>query len=102
MRNYKEFEKYFIGESDIANLILVGCGKSGQIETNQLHFGWDGSYEAYIVNANTKIGNHYTKVATFNYWLKIYDDYGLTYTVQAKEINIYRAGEFGCIIQVIE
>jgi len=102
MKNYKEFEQQFIGSSEIATLILVGCRGEEGIKTEQLHFGEDGNYKAYIVDANTEIGSHYRKVATFNYWLKIYDDEGLTYRINAKKINIYRAGEFGCIIQVIE
>ena len=102
MKNYKEFEQQFIGDSDIATIILVGCRSEEGIKTEQLHFGKDGSYKAYIVDADAEIGSHYRKVATFNHWLKTYDDAGLTYKVDGKEINIYRAGDFGCVIQVIE
>lgn len=57
---------------------------------------------AYIVTREeVKIGSHYQKVATFNDYLKIYDDAGLSYKVEAKEINIYRSGMYGCIIQTI-
>ncbi len=101
MKNYKEFEQRFIGNSDISTLILVGCNGEEGLKTEQLHFGEDGSYKAYIVNSETEIGSHYMKVATFNHWLKIYDDEGLTYGVEAEAINIYRAGSFGCIIQII-
>ena len=102
MKNYKEFEQESIGYSDIATLILVGCDENG-LKTEQLSFGGDGRYGAYIVTEpDVEIGSHYNKVATFNHWLKIYDDEGLTYRVDAKEINIYRAGEFGCIIQIIQ
>lgn len=100
MKNYKEYEEKFIGGSDIAALILVGCDENG-LKTSHLNFGEDGSYRAYIVDENAEIGAHYKKVADFKYWFKIYDDHGLTYRVNAKEINIYRAGDFGCIIQVI-
>ncbi len=102
MKNYKDFERKTIGCSDISALILVGCRGEEGLKTEVLDFGEDGSYRAYIVDADTEIGIHYKKVATFNSWLKIYDDYELTYKVYANEINIYRAGEFGCIIQVIE
>ena len=44
---------------------------------------------------------YYEKVDDFKHWLKIYDDDELTYRVNAQEINIYRAGDFGCIIQTI-
>lgn len=102
MRNYKEFEQQFIGGSDIATLILVGHRGEKGLKTMPLYFGEDGSYKAYIVDAETEIGSHYRKVETFNHWLKIYDDERLTYKVYAKEINIYRAGDFGCIIQVVK
>lgn len=39
MKNYKEFEQQFIGDSDIATLILVGCRSEEGIKTEQLHFG---------------------------------------------------------------
>ncbi len=101
MKNYKECGQQPIGDSDIATLILVGCREEG-LQIEQLHFGEDGSYDAYIINADTEIGSHYHKVATFHHWLKIYDDEGLTYKAEGKEINIYRAGEYGCIIQIIK
>ncbi len=101
MKNYKDFEKQYIGSSDIATLILVSCKGEEGLKTEQLHFGEDGSYNAYIVDADTEIGSNYRKVTTFNHWLKIYDDEELTYKVDAKEINIYRAGDFGCIIQIL-
>lgn len=100
MRSYKEFDKVRIGCSDIATLILVGCEENG-IKTEQLHFGEDGSYEAYVIEGDADIGEHYRKVAAFSHWMKIYDDEVKTFDVIAKEVNVYRAGEFGCIIQVI-
>lgn len=100
MKNYKEYEKRFIGASDIAALILVGCDENG-LKTSTLDFGEDGSYMAYVVDEDAEIGAHYKKVADFKHWLKIYDDDELTYQVNAQEINIYRAGDFGCTIQTI-
>lgn len=100
MKNYKEYEKRFIGASDIAALILVGCDENG-LKTSTLDFGEDGSYMAYVVDEDAEIGAHYKKVADFKHWLKIYDDDELTYRVNAQEINIYRAGDFGYIIQTI-
>lgn len=102
MKNYKEYEKQLIGGSDVAALILVGCGDNG-LKTEILDFGEDGVYFAYIVEGNdVEIGDHYKKVATFNHWLKIYDDQGRTFYEYGREFNIYRAGDFGCIIQVIK
>ena len=105
MKTYKDFEKRHVGGSDIASLILVGCVASEGLKTEPLKFGEDGSYSAYIINQSNgeqvDIGSHYRKVSTFNHWLKIYDDEGKTFSCDGKEINIYRSGEFGCIIQII-
>lgn len=103
MKSYKEFDKEYLGGSDIATLILVGFDENSSdwLKTMPLHFGGDGGYDAYIVNGNCEIGNHYTKVATFNAWLKVYDDFEKTKTYYADEINVYRGGGYGCIIQLI-
>lgn len=103
MKTYKDFEKHFIGESDIATLIMAGCREDEGVVTDTLHFGGDGAYSAYVVTEeDATIGMHYKKIASFTHWLKIYDDRELTFKVSAKEINIYRSGDFGCIIQVIQ
>ena len=102
MKTYKDFEKKYIGGSDIASLVMVGCRRDEGLKTEPLFFGEDGAYYAYIVDEETEIKSHYTKVAAFNHWLKIYDDDGLTFVENAKEINVYRAGQFGCIIQIIQ
>lgn len=101
MKAYKEYEKTIIGESAIATLILVGIEKENGLKLSSLNFGEDGVYKAYIVDETAEIGSHYNKVATFNNWLRIYDDYGLTNEIKGKEIIIYRAGQMGCIIQLI-
>jgi len=106
MKNYKEFEsksleRKYIGSSDIASLILVGCGENG-LELKELHFGEDGSYQAYIIdNKDVEIPSHYSLVAEFETWLKIYDDEELTQRFNADKIEIYRAGEMGCIIRLL-
>lgn len=98
MKSYKEFEKICIGDSDIASLILAGCDENG-LKVEILHFGGDGNYSAYMVEGEALIGSHYEKVATFSHWLKIYDDGGLALSLYGKEFTIYKAGEYGCIIQ---
>lgn len=104
MKSYKDFPKISIGTSDISTLIMIGF--TNKVYLMPLYFGHDGTYNAYLVkrkeNETVEIGSHYTKIATFNYWLKIYDDQVCTFNEDAKEINIYRSGEFGCIIEVIE
>lgn len=65
-------------------------------------FGEDGSYRAYMVTgADVEIGSYYEKVAAFKGWLRIYDDDGKTFEKSAAEINVYRSGDFGCIIQTL-
>lgn len=104
MKNYKEFKKIYIGESDIASLILAGCDENGLV-TKKLNFGEDGNYSAYLIECSNvedvEIGNHYVLIAKFNHWLRIYDDNEKTFDEKAKEFYIYRAGEYGCIIQKI-
>lgn len=101
MKSYKDYEKQFIGESDIASLVMVGFGEN-EVESKMLHFGGDYAFFAYIVDGDAEIGEHYEKVATFTHWFKLYDDTGRTKSFTGREINVYRAGEMGCIIQVIQ
>lgn len=102
MKTYKDFEQKYIGNSDIATLIMVGYSKDNGLITEALYFGGDDAYSAYIVTEESKIGDHYSKIATFSEWMKIYDDTGLSYRAEGKEINVYRAGMYGCIIQIIQ
>ena len=101
MKGYKEYEKKYIGMSDIANLILAGFSDNG-LRLTALHFGMDNDYYAYIVDSDAEIGEYYTKVAEFRSWLRIYDDSFLTQEFNSDKINVYRAGEMGCIIQLIK
>lgn len=98
MKNYKDYGKVNIGSSDIAALIMAG---GGQKNPSWLLFGEDGSYSAYIVDENAAIGEHYKEIIQFDFWMKIYDDDGLTRHFHADKIKVFRAGEFGCIIQLI-
>ena len=102
MKNYKEFGKTYIGTSDLAGLVLRGCSCDGGPELQELHFGKDAAYDAYIVDGETEIPAHYWHVATFRRWMRIYDDTQLTKTLRAERIEVYRAGEMGCIIKLIE
>ena len=96
MKNYKEFNKVWLGESDIAALTVRSCG-----DVYNLNFGEDGSYDAYECFGDVEIGSHYTKVFEGHKWLKIFDDYRLAYDkyfAEYESVDIYRAGDFGCII----
>ena len=100
-KSYKEYSKRYIGISDYASLILVGCGEEG-LNLKELCFGEDNDYLAYVVDSEAEIGAHYKKIASFTHWLKIYDDDSLTAEFKANKIIVYRAGEMGCIIQLIK
>lgn len=102
MKNYKDFEKEYIGSSDIASLILAGYKEGDGFITIPLHFGQDDSYSAYIVEGEAEIGNHYEKRAEFDSWMKIYDDEELVKSFNGKKIIVYRAAEMGCIIQILD
>ncbi|MDO4564856.1 MAG: hypothetical protein Q4C04_04510 [Clostridia bacterium] len=101
MKRYDQFEKQYIGGSDIATLIMAGFVEGQGLTLLPLEFMEDGSYKAYIVRGEAEIGEHYEKVAHFDHWLKIYDDEGLTLDLNGV-IDVYRAGMRGCIIQIRE
>lgn len=101
MKTYKDFEKQYIGSSDIASLILAGCNGGEGFVTIPLDFGQDNSYYAYIAEGEVQIGKHYEKKAEFDSWMKVYDDEGLVKQFKGKKIIVYRAAEMGCIIQII-
>lgn len=103
-KTYRDFDTEIIGSSDIAALTLTGCTCSG-VECKMLKFGGDDSYRAYIVDdADAEIGEHYTLIATFHNWVKIYDDNGLSweYIKAGAAIDIWRGGCYGCIIKITE
>lgn len=99
---YKE-TRISLGGSDIASLILVGCkeGVNG-LYLNELHFAGDNNYYAYIVRDSlVEIPNHYHLEYTYNYWMKVYDDDEKTYRISADVIEVYRSGDYGCIIRAL-
>lgn len=98
---YKDFEKVFIGFSDIASLTLRGCSEEGELLLQNLKFGGDGTYHAYFIKGNAIIGDHYEKVGEFHHWLEIFDDESKTMSLRGDTINVFRAGDYGCIIQVM-
>jgi hypothetical protein len=100
--DYHNFTRQFIGSSDIASLVLVGCRTGAGAVAEMLHFGEDGNYYAYIVDQKIEIPSHYKLVTSFESWLKIYDDDELIYKCSASQIDIYRAGDFGCIINILK
>lgn len=100
MKNYKSYEKTHIGSSDIGLIHVVGMGKD-DIKCEFIPFGQDGWYNAYIVEADTEIPEHYHEVARFRAWATVYDDNSMVKQFYGDEIIFYRAGEMGMIVQVI-
>lgn len=109
MKNYKDFEKTYLGFSDYASLIAVSCptnwdDTNGDLRIGQIHFGGDNDYEAYECFGDVEIGSHYEKVFSGKNWLKIYNDQGLAYAGSRDDengytlVDIYRACDYGCII----
>lgn len=96
MKNYKSYPTLSLGCSDIARVIL-----STHDQLSYLHLGGDGSYKAYLVDEEAEIGAHYRLAFEATSWLKIFDDTDLVAKIYAERIKIYRAGECGCIVQVI-
>ena len=113
MRKMKFRKKYdlcefvYIGSSDVATLIAVGCGDKG-IKAEPIVFGEDGDYGAFICGKETEIPDYYHKVFECDYWLKIHDDTACIFDTDHfdgeaerayQHFTIYRAGSSGTIIQ---
>lgn len=94
-------KKTNIGASDYAYITYTTCGEKG-IKSNGIRFGKDGFYNAYITNKKEEIPKHYILIENGKNWIKLYDDEGLTKEFKAKTIEIYRAGEMGCLIYLSE
>ena len=101
MKSYKEYEKVYIGSSDIATLTIVALRDNGEQLAQTLDFGIDSNYFAYLVDSNAYIGDHYKLTQRCRFWMKVFDDQELTLDLHAPKINIYRAGDCGCIIQLL-
>lgn len=103
MKNYKMYPKTLIGQSDFSAL-TVSHFDGKEIKLDNLYFGEDGAYSAYIVDEEAKIPECY-KVQIEQKgegWLRIMDDVHLTYKTTFEEgFKIYRSGNFGCIIQIL-
>lgn len=95
-QDYKK-KKDYIGASGIAELTLCCNG-----EKTPLYFGENGSYHAYIVCGSCYIPLYYVKVAQFKDKVDIIDDDGFVTCYEASVIRVYRAGEFCCIIQLLD
>lgn len=105
--------RLFLGSSDYACLTLTGLKQHG-VTASVLKFNEDGEYGAWVVDDLDLIPPHYVMKECYSFkythitgdeeevdtWLKIYDDEHLIAEIEAKEIRVYRAGEFGCLIYI--
>lgn len=99
--SYKLCNKEYIGSSDRAMLTLTGFDSDNKEFLYELAFGEDNTYNAYIAYENTDIGEHYKRVVEFFSYMEISDDDGFVTEYKADKICVYRAGEMGCVIQLI-
>lgn len=93
MKTYKDFPKTYLGASDISCLLLRGCDA-----LDELKFGGDGAFYAYMVDQEAEIGSHYELRFECRDWLWIYDDQTKRIEVRADTIQVYRGGDMGCIV----
>lgn len=116
MKDHHTYEMAYLGESDVSALTVTTFGADG-LTSHILRFGMDGEYKAYIVDAECEIPAHYENVlhiepyqVTFfdgtlgapSGWVRVYDDEALTYKADFHNgLNIYRAGDLGCIVQLL-
>ena len=105
MKDYHDYEELPLGGSDIAALILVGIHPLyGGLITQPIFYGGDRYYTAHFVNEEwDQVPSHYSLQASFQYWMKVYDDNKCQLHIIAgkdkdKVIEVYRAGNFGTII----
>lgn len=94
--NYKAV-RVSLSYSDIASLTV-----RFPMQATPIHFGGDTTYKAYVITDAQEAPAHYTKVLAGAYWCTIYDDEEGVLRLYANKIEIYRAGEMGCLIRLIK
>ena len=108
VKNYKD-TIISLGGSDVACLICRGFLKNSdnseyEYKAELLNFGEDGEYDAYLVtDPEVEIPSYYTKRLQFQHGIDIFDDFQKVADLGDLNTigNIYRAGDFGCIIQIL-
>lgn len=98
---HHDYEKVFIGSSDSARLEVIH--RAGDyVSKSYLNFGEDGEYEAYIVDEKCKIPDTYELRYSFEGgYVDLFDDGGYNVYIEGETVQIYRRGDFGCIIKII-
>ena len=97
--NREKDGQIYLGFSDCAALIAVGCDEKG-VTSKVIEFGADSEYYAYILENNDNIPDWYKKVWECSYWLKIYDDKTLRFSKRAKKFEIYRYDDTDIAIKI--
>lgn len=93
---YKECHKDILGMTDIARIITLT-----EDEVDEVHLSIDGLIKPYMANEYTDIPNHYSLVKEFKNEVTFLDDDVKILKIKADEINIYRCGDTGMIIESI-
>lgn len=98
---HHDYEKVFIGSSDSARLKVIH--RVGDYASKSyLNFGEDGGYEAYIVDEKCTIPDTYELRCSFEGgYVDLFDDEGYNVYIKGETVQIYRRGNFGCIIKII-
>lgn len=99
---YKRAPKIHVGGSDRASLFAIGFDVNYGWRFVPIHFGADDSYKAYICTEQAEIGAHYHLVGELYHEIRIIDDDdgNCTFEASADRINLWRAGEFGFVVQL--
>lgn len=98
---HHDYEKVFIGSSDSARLKVIHR-VGGYVSKSYLNFGEDGEYEAYIVDEKCTIPDTYELRYSFEGgYVDLFDDEGYNVYIKGETVQIYRRGNFGCIIKII-
>lgn len=97
MSNDYKRVSFILGDSDIAAITAVTpeCPRF-------IKFGSDGHYDAWwVTDESVEIPAHYSLEFTAKHWIKFFDDYAYRGTIYADSIEVYCAGNFGCIVRTI-
>ena len=88
--------------TDYGVLVMAGIDGSGKLSVQPLEIGLKSgeAAKAVIAAGSETVPEHYSHVATFHRFLKIYDDNELAKKYWGKEIRVFRAGRTGVLIQI--
>ena len=107
MKHYKiDFFTSYLGHSK-SHYIFFRTGNPGADKDDPPKCGVIGfggisdDFNAYIVDGDTEIGEHYHLTQEGADWMDIIDDWGITHRFKAEQIKIYEAAKRGCIIQLV-